>query len=186
LILNYKKGPLAITPIVQIYGGQRYGAPETTDGINPEACTGILAGSTAGDPRYPYGSAGGSPFDATTCTVSGLSIPDPYTKTFDGIGAFVAPAELQAHLQVSYDLSKKVTLVANVADLYATCFGGTKVPWSVSGVCGYGVVGGGSAGDIGNQFNPGATIQPYMNSPYLPEFASVSPLSIYVNARIKL
>jgi hypothetical protein len=59
------------------------------------------------------------------------------------------------------------------------------VPFSVAGVCGYGVVAGGSAGDVGNQYNPGAAIQPYMNTPYEPTFAG-TPFSVYVNARIHL
>jgi hypothetical protein len=184
VILNYKKGPFAITPIVQISGGQRYGAPETTYGVNPELC-GALATSATGDPRYPYGSPGGSAFDATSCTVGGLAIPNPYTKSFDGIGAFVAPAIAQFHLQMSYDVTKNITIVANATNILTTCFGGTKTSWNVSGACGYGLVAGGSTGDIGNQYNPGAAIQPYLNTPYEPTFAP-NPFSLYVNANIKL
>jgi outer membrane receptor protein involved in Fe transport len=185
IILNYKKGPLAITPIIQISGGQRYGAPESTYGVVPGTC-GELAGATttAGDPRYTYGSSAGLPFDALTCT-NGLSIPDPYTKTFDGIGAFVAPGIAQLHLQVSYDVSKNLTLTANAANLFTTCFGSTKEPFNVAGACGYSVVAGGSTGDVGNQYNPGAAIQPYLNTPYEPTFAP-NPFSIYVNAKFKM
>jgi hypothetical protein len=188
LILNYKKGPFALTPVFQMFGGQRYGAPNSTNGINPELCSGALAGSTTGDSRYPYGAAGGAPFDATTCAVNGFSIPDPYTKTFDGIGAFVAPTEAELNLQFTYEVSKNLTLVTNVTNLINECFGGTKVGFSVSGACGYsGTPGGGSSGDIGNQYNPGATIQPYTNTPYLPFFGSnTNPISVYVNAQLKL
>ena len=98
----------------------------------------------AGDPRYKYGAAGGSPFDASTCGTLANGIPDPYTGAFDGIGAFVAPSQLQLHLQVSYDVSKTFTIVANVTNIVNACFGGSNRGWvngSVNGdpVCGYGV-----------------------------------------------
>ena len=178
---------------MQIFGGQRYGAPITTYGINPEQCTATLAGTTAGDPRYPYGAApGGLPYDATSCTVNGLSIPDPYTRMFDGIGAFVSPAQLQLHFQISNDLSKRVTLVAKLENAVSTCIGGTKTGFTVSGACGYGVLADGGTGDIGNQYNPGAVIQPYLNTPYLPSFGSsanstaLNAFGVYVNARVHL
>lgn len=188
LVLNYKKNRLAVTPILQFFGGQRYGAPESTYGIQPDTCTGAL-GPAAGDPRYNYGSAGGAGYDATTCTPTssgGFAIPNPYTKAFDGIGAFVAPSQLLMHLQLSYEASKNVTLVANLANVFNSCFGGTKVPWSVSGLCGYETVAGGSTGDIGNQYNPGAQIQPYVNTPYEPTFTGASPFSFFLSAKVKM
>ena len=88
-------------------------------------------------------------------------------------------------MQISYELSPKVTLVANLTNLVSSCFGGTKVAWAVTKACGYGVVGGGTAGDVGNTFNPGAVIQPYVNTPYEPTFQGL-PFSVYVNAKIKI
>ena len=95
LVLNYKHDKFAITPSLQFSAGNRYGAPLTTPGIDPAAggCT-ALAGSTAGDPRYPYGSSGGSPYNAHTCASAALSVPDPYTGQFDALGAFREPAQL--------------------------------------------------------------------------------------------
>ncbi len=92
LLVQYKRGPLAITPALQFSGGARYGVPESTPGINPDQCTGSLPSATAGDPRYPYGAAGGAPFDATLCA-AGAVIPNPFTGRFDTIGAFVAPEQ---------------------------------------------------------------------------------------------
>ncbi|MBD5656887.1 MAG: TonB-dependent receptor, partial [Candidatus Eremiobacteraeota bacterium] len=188
LILNYKKGPFSITPVLQMFAGQKYGTPNSTEGISPDACTTVLAGTTTGDPRYPYGAAGGAPFDAIGCNVNGMSIPDPYTKTFDGIGAFTEPTILQLNLRTTYDLSKNITLVASVTNLFGGCFGGTKVGFAVGGACSYGgLLGGDSTGDIGNSYNPGATIQPYTNTPYLPAFgANPFPTNIYVSAQLKL
>ncbi len=50
----------------------------------------------------------------------------------------------------------------------------------------------GGAGDIGNQYNPGAVVQPYLNTPYLPSFGSqtnaqaLNTFGVFVNARVKL
>ncbi len=66
-IVQYKHGPLAITPALQFFAGTRYGVPGTNPGIDPTSCTAGLASALTGDPRYPYGGVGGSPFDSTTC-----------------------------------------------------------------------------------------------------------------------
>jgi Carboxypeptidase regulatory-like domain/TonB dependent receptor/TonB-dependent Receptor Plug Domain len=187
LLVQYKHGPLAITPALQFSAGQRYGAPETTPGIDPTTCGTPLAPNVApGDVRYGYGSAGGGAYDATNCTAS-LAIPDQFTNTFDGIGAFVAPATVQLHLQTTYDLNKHITLVANFANIINRCFGGTKVPFAVSGACGYTTVSGAGSGPqpIGNAYNPGATLQPVLQTPYVPYFAGF-PFNMYFEARIKI
>ena len=184
LVINERIGKFSIAPIVQMFAGQRYGAPESTEGVAPDTCA-ALAGTTTGDPRYPYGAGAGSPFDANSCSALGGGIPDPYTKQFDGIGGLVAPAQLQLHLQASYDVSKNVTLIANFTNIVTTCFGGTKTGFSVANACGYGVVGGGLTGDIGNLYNPGNAIQPYLNTPYEPFFSGF-PFSMYLNAKIRM
>jgi hypothetical protein len=184
LLVQYKHDRLAITPALQINAGQRYGAPITELGIQPNTCTGFLAGSTTGDPRYKYGAVGGSPYDATTCA-QGVAIPDTFTNNFDGIGGFVGPTQLQLHLQASYDLSKRVTLVANFANIVNTCFGGQKVPFGVSTACTYGTSPGGAFAPIGNAYNPGAAIQPAVSTPYFPYFAGF-PFNMYFEARIKI
>ena len=92
---------------------------------------------------------------------------------------------MQLHLQASYDISKNVTLIANFTNIVNSCFGGTSVKFAVSNACGYGVVGGGLTGDIGNLYNPGNAIQQYVNTPYEPFFAGL-PFSVYLNARVKI
>jgi hypothetical protein len=185
LLVQYKHDKLAVTPALQFSAGQRYGAPATTPGIDPTSCTGVL-GSTTGDARYSYGAAGGSAYDASTCGNS-IVIPDQNTGMFDGIGAFVAPSSLQLHLQTSYDVSKRVTLVANFANIINRCFGGTKVPFSVQGACSYGTTAGAGAGPqpIGNMYNPGNAIQPMLQTPYYPYFSGM-PFNMYFEARIKI
>jgi hypothetical protein len=214
LILSYKHDKLAITPSLQFQGGGRYGAPETTAGINPLDCNAGLAGSPSGDPRYPYGAAGGSPFDATNCAGIGapkgapvtLPIPDPYTGTFDNIGSFVQPNQIVANLQLSYDVSPKVTLVGTFANLVNTCWGGTKAAWTVSGdnnVCSYNLLNnGGAFGPVGNQYNPPATVndfQRFLRFPYGAYYGGTNsntaagnfnqtkqPFQFFLEARIKL
>ena len=193
LVLNEKVKRLAIAPIVQYFAGQHYGSPLATDGIDPTTCTGTLGGSSTGDPRYQYGAAGGSPYDASTCGGQLLGgIPNPQTRTFDGLGAFVEPSQLLLHLQLSYEVSKSLSLTANLTNLVNTCFGGSNVPWKVSGACGYGLDetgfypgGTGVSGAIGNTFNPGDGIQPAMRYSYSPFFLQ-QPFGVYVNANVKL
>jgi hypothetical protein len=190
LLLQYKHGPLAVTPAVQFAAGTRYGAPLTTPGIDPTTCGAPLSPTVApGDPRYNYGAPGGGAFDAGSCAAS-LVIPDQFTNRFDGIGAFVEPSYLAVHLQLSYEVNKRVTLVGNFANLYTSCFGGTKVPFAIAGACGYGVQNDGSFIPVGNAYNPGNTIQPALAYPYFPGFGSFPqtgfPFSMFFEARIKI
>ncbi len=99
LILNYKHDKYSITPSFQFVAGNRYGAPETTPGIDPASGCGALA-PVAGDPRYPYGNPGPAGYDATTCAGT-ITIPDQYTGNFDTLGAFVNPSQFLMNLQVS-------------------------------------------------------------------------------------
>ena len=185
LVAQYKHGPLSIIPNVQFAAGSRYGAPESTFGVAPDTCGGTVAASAAGDPRYKYGSPGGGAFDALSCGTLAGGIPDRYTGKFDSIGQFAAPSTLQFGTQMQYDFSKKFSLVANFSNIVNACFGGTKTGFTHPGACGYGVIGAGTGGDVGNTYNPGAAIQPYINSPYLPFFAGY-PFSVTVSAKLHI
>jgi hypothetical protein len=186
LLVQWKHGPLAITPAIQFTGGLRYGVPLSTPGIDPSACTGFLGGTTANDSRYPYGAAGGAPYDQTKCG-SNFAIPDPYTGRFDNVGAFVSPNSLQLHTQVTYDVNKRVTLVGNFANIINRCWGGTKVPFAIGHACTYVATFGAGSGPqpAGNQYNPGDKIQPFLATPYDPIFPNF-PFNVYVEARIKI
>jgi hypothetical protein len=185
LILQYKHGPLAITPSVQFAGGQKYGVPLSTPGVDPTAGCNGLGGTTVGDPRYPYGAVGGAPYNAT-CG-AGLAIPDPYTGRFDNVGAFTAPNSLQLHTQISYDVNKRLTLVGNFANLINRCWGGTQTKFAVNHACGYGPTFGAGGGitPAGNLYNPGDNVQPFLSTPYNPTFPGF-PFNMYFEARIKL
>ena len=191
LIVQYKHGPLAITPALQFFAGQRYGVPLSTPGVAPDACTGGLGGTVANDPRYPYGAPGGAPYDATACAQAGatgvqVAIPDPFTGRFDGVGGFVQPNRILLHTQITYDVNKRVTLVANFANLIDHCFGGTKVAFAVGNTCQYSnTLGGGVIPPIGNAYNPGNAIEPFLSVPYNPYFLQ-QPMNVYLEARVKI
>lgn len=197
LVLNYKHDKFAITPSFQFLAGNRYGSPETTPGIDPNA-GGCATNPTAVDPgRYPYGGpSGGAGFDAMNCNAT-ITIPNPYTGNFDQPGAFVNPAQFLMNLQLSYDVSPNVTLVGTLANIVNTCFGGSKEAWTVndSNVCSYGI--NNSAGivePVGNVFNPGATIQPFVKYPYelslspvnVDSFSTKMPFNFFLEARVKM
>lgn len=197
MILNYKKDKFAITPSLQFTGGQRYGVPETSAGIDPTQGCGALAGTTANDPRYQYGAAGGAPYDAASCAGLLAAIPNPLTKRFDGIGEFVNPSQLVANMQLSYEASKNITFVATFANILNNCFGGSKTPWAAGGsnVCSYGLVSAGnSAPYYGNVYNPTSVVDPVISSPYQRSYGAFNtnsistknPFSVYVDAKIKL
>ena len=184
LIVQYKHGPLAITPALQFIAGQRYGAPLTTPGIQPDTCAGTLPATPGGDPRYPYGAPGGLAYDASSCA-GGFSIPDRYTGTFDQIGAFRSPSQILLHTQITYDINKRVTLVGNFANIINRCFGGTATPFAIGAACNYTIISPSGLAPVGNNFNPGAVIQPYLRSPYNPTFPG-NPFNMYLEARFKL
>ena len=185
-MVQYKRGPLAITPALQFFAGARYGIPETMPGIDPSSCGAGLPSGFAGDPRYPYGAAGGSPYDSTTCGGT-LAVPNIYTGKFDNLGSFVEPNQILLHAQVSYEVNKRVSLVGTFANIVNRCYGGSKVPWGVNHACTYTapIITGGGNQPIGNVFNPGFALQPVSFLPYQPTFPLL-PFNMYFEARIKL
>ncbi len=197
VILQYKHKKLAISPSFQYVAGNRYGAPETTPGVDPASsgCAG-LASSVSGDPRYPYGGAGGSPYDANLCPTS-IVIPDPYTGNFDGIGAFRQPAQLLGHLRISYDFSPRVTGTITLANVINTCFGGQQTAFTYFSnryACSYSNVGGQLITPVGNGYNPGDNVQTILRYPYQPVFgtyndtttSTVNPFNMYFDVKIRL
>ena len=185
LVLNEKIKRFSIAPIIQLFAGQRYGAPLNTNGIDPATCTGALASAATNDPRYSFGSAGGLGYDATTCGTLTGGIPNVQSGAFDGLGAYVNPTQVLANLQLNYEVTKNFGISANLTNLVNTCFGGSKVPWAVKGACGYGLVDNTYTGAIGNTYNPGDAIQPSMANTYEPYWLQ-QPFGAYVTANFKL
>jgi hypothetical protein len=191
-ILNYKKGPLTITPSFQFQGGSRYGSPYAALGVAPDTCGAVLGTPLAGDPRYSNGAPGpGSPYDASSC--AGLvAIPNPQTGHFDGIGEFVQPNLIATNLSLTYDFTKRVSLNVIGANLFNRCFGGSKVPWSVGNTgCAYLQAG----TYVANVYNPGDAIQQYAAQSYQPNLGGALqsvyagaplPFELFVNLRVRM
>jgi hypothetical protein len=191
LVLNYRHSKFAITPSFQLEAGGKYGSPVQGQGIDPASGCGTLAGAIATDPRYPYGAPGGSPYDAQFCTGS-IVTPNFYTGRFDNFGEFTEPSQVTASLQLSYDVSPKVSLQLIATNLWNTCFGGSKEPWNTGHQTGCWYT---SGIYVGNFYNPGNALQPAFKFPYSPTFGSVfqqayggqaNPFNLFLNATIKL
>lgn len=201
LVLNYKHDKLSITPTFQLQAGARYGSPEANLGVDPATCTALAGSNSGNDPRYNTGGSGwggqsGVPgYDATTCAGT-IPIPNVLSKHFDAMGEYAQPAQLVANLQLSYELSPKVTLVGTFANLVNTCFGGSREPWTMKNgnICSYGLAYGGLINPVGNVFNPGAAIQAGVANPYQAALGGVNvdgnstktPFNFYLDARIRL
>ncbi|TAM57977.1 TonB-dependent receptor [bacterium] len=197
LVVNYKHDRWSVTPSLQFQAGTKYGAPESTAGVDPLAgCSPLAVGGT--DPRNKYSSGSGNLYDATTCG-STLPIPDQYTGAFDNLGAFTAPSELIGNLQISYEASPRVTFQLTLANIVNSCFGGSSQAWTQGAgknVCSYGVLGQGAISPVGNVYNPGAQIQPYVQYPYLRNFGPYNagsggalpnqPFNAYFDVKVKL
>ena len=111
LILNYRRGKLAVTPSVHYNDGSNYGSPLVWPGYVPQSCS-AEPDKTPLTPgvKCPGGSIGA------------IFLPDPYSSRFDNLGAFLQPSELSANLQTSYDLSPRMTLTVQAVNLYNHCF----------------------------------------------------------------
>jgi hypothetical protein len=194
LLLNYKRGRFTITPSIQLQAGNRYGAPLTTLGIDPAAgCKALPGSSPAHDPRYPYGAPGGMAYDADTCaSPSAVSIPDPYTGQFDGIGAFLEPAQFLVNMQFSYQMSSHATVTLTLASILQGCFGGQQTAFTYywgNNVCAYTGLESAFA-PVGNGYNPGQNVQTFLRYPYEPYFGSadalVQPFGAYLTVNLKI
>ncbi len=192
LILNYKHDKWAITPSLTFAGGGKYGYPQSNPGIDPAGCTGVLPGVA--------GFNGGGRYNAIDCAAL-AAVPDTYTGVFDPLGSFTQPNFIGLNLQMTYDVSPKLSVTGVLANLVNTCWGGTKAPWTFNNgnVCGY--VAGGYGGEIfpvGNIYNPpgfnGSIVQPLVKYPYSPLFGVFNqntnsiktPFQFFVTADIKI
>ena len=111
LILNYRRGKLAVTPSVHYNDGSNYGSPLVWPGYVPQSCS----AEPDKTPFTPGASCAGG-------AIGAIFLPDPYSNRFDNLGAFVQPSELSANLQTSYDLSPRMTLTVEAVNLYNHCF----------------------------------------------------------------
>ena len=136
LILNYKHDKFSITPSFQLSQGSSYGGPYDVTGLDPRACslnsadagiTAVSAGTNPNQCDYLSLTSG----NASASPVAGqFYIPNPQTGMFAKPGQFRDPWIATMNLQLKYDVSPKVTALLTLADVWHTCFGGSKEPWT--------------------------------------------------------
>ena len=185
LLVSYKRDRWTFAPVVQYIAGSRYGAPQQQIGVDPATCKPLgTTPGVGGDPRYPFGGAG-VPYDATTCNGT-ITIPDQFSGKFDSPGTFREPSFVTAHLQIGYEVSSRTALRLTLTNVYARCFGGDQLPWSINDghTCGYDVIPG-HVPPVGNIYNPGDPIQRLVRFPYGNLFAT-QPVNAYLSVEIKL
>ena len=192
-VLNFRHNKLDITPAFQFTEGNAYGVPLVAAGIAPDEgflCsngqTAGLPGSPTGDPRYPYGAPGGSPYNATCFAPLG-GIPDPVSHNFDTFGTFRNPSNVNFGMQLSYDVSPHATAELQLLNVYFSCFGGASEPWTKGAnnhTCSYS--GGGNGFGYGaNFYNPTSTIDPGERFPYVQTPAG-SPFTAVFDLKFKM
>lgn len=192
LLVNYKHQKFAITPSLQFQGGGKYGIPLTSAGIDPA--------SGCGKPLF------GDRYDASACP-GVVDIPDPYTNSFDPIGAFTEPNELISNLQLSYDVSPRIQLLGQITNIVNYCWGGSQQPWTFQdgNICSYSNLQGtvypvapyNTPGAIVNPAGyPGSIIQSFRKYPYEPQLGPAivtalngsykTPIGFFLTANLRL
>jgi hypothetical protein len=117
LVLNWKSGPLTVTPNF-VYSTQgKYGSPLVWPGYDPNTC----AGAGAANPQ--------------TCT-GYLFIPDKYTGVFDALGSFQQPNRLTASVSFGYKFGPHLSATLTAANLIDHCYQ-RNVPWANGPTCEY-------------------------------------------------
>jgi hypothetical protein len=210
-VLNYRAGKFAITPEVSLNEGTTYGNPGDVSGLDPRTCSrnfGTVVPAAGSSPAIPAFTTGNpQSADYTSCglaaTPSGsLHIPNPATGSFDGFGAFRQPWQLNAGVQLAYDVSPRVTANVTVANLVNRCFGGSSTRWSAAyppgaSICGYGAnlfyvsnfYNGASPNDVKAN---GVPLNPYFAQPFVPAYGDVSafnlplPLNVYFQLQVRI
>lgn len=193
LVLNYKHDKWAVTPAVQFSSGSPYGYPLATLGVDPTG--GCTANGAVDLARNPGSSTTGLGYDGVVgCGGATINIPNT-SGQFDNMGAFRNPNRYTGNMQVTYEFNPRVTGVLTLSNIFDVCSGGTSAAWtSVPGVakskvCGFGAIGGGAIGPVGNQYNnKGANVYPLQRLnqfSYGPQFGSL-PFNAYFDLKIKL
>jgi hypothetical protein len=208
LVLNYRKDKLAITPSLQFMQGSSYGGPMDVVGYDPRACasnsadSGITAVSPNTNPiQCDYLSSQSNNL-SPNAAAGQLFIPNPQTGSFAKPGQFRDPNLALLNVQLSYDISPRVTAQLTLANLYHSCFGGSKEPWTSAYapgqvICGYepsseyisNYYNGTSATD--SAANGGFTPYKWEQQSYLPNYGSISssvpiPFTAYFQLQVKL
>jgi hypothetical protein len=201
--LNYKHDKFTATMNFILNEGNTYGSPLAVVGLDPRDCFANQGHTVAGIKGTPYAGYANYQYCApSTFAPSGyLAIPNPVTGVFDGLANYREPWQFNMGLQFGYDVTPKVHLVATLANVVNTCFGGTAMPWTAAykpnGItCAY--AGNGFyylGGQPGAGFYYGANphvpqngtagYPAVFNQPYQPLYGAI-PFNAYFQAQIKI
>lgn len=120
LVLNWKHGPLSISPNFVFSTQGKYGSPLVWPGYDPANCAPI---------------SGTNNVDPTSCS-NYLFIPDKFTGVFDNLGAFQQPNRLSANLAISYDFTPRLSATLTAANIIDHCYQRPE-PWANGSTCEY-------------------------------------------------
>jgi len=117
LLVNYKQGPLTITPSFIYSSGSVYGSPLSWN----DDITG-----TEHSTIFPNQLAGSIP----------LMIPDPYTGKFDNFGDFKQPSRYTLNMALGYQVSPRTHALLTVSNIIDRCVQ-RGYAWDYANVCAY-------------------------------------------------
>ncbi|MBV8116990.1 MAG: TonB-dependent receptor, partial [Candidatus Eremiobacteraeota bacterium] len=199
--LNYKHDKFTATLNGILNQGTTYGSPLVVLGVDPRTCLANQSAIAGIGSAYKY-DANYQACNASNFVASGnLAIPNPQTGTFDGLGQYREPWQLNLGMQFGYDVSPKIHVTATLANIGNWCFGGSTANWTTAYkpntiVCAYAPNGSAYIGaQPGAGFFYGASghdpangtagYPAVFNQPYQPLYNSI-PFMAYFQAQIKL
>ncbi len=195
LIVNYRRGRWAITPSLTFNSGSVYGSPLVYPGYVPQSCTADPQHMPAPYTNAPGVSCSGVYTNAAGAvqTVGAIFLPDPFTGgKFDSPGSLQEPSQLTLNLQMSYDVSPRMTLTVIVNNLYNKCFQ-HGYAWDDQNTCIYSNLPSNILGPSGNFLTRSATplpvLYPYgswFNNTQLGYTSEIQPFQITAALNVRL
>ncbi len=202
LVLNWKHNRLDVTPSFTYNSGSYYGSPLSVPGYIPQNCyqapaaptPGVSCGGNGAFYGTQYVSASnGVPYQASS---GALFVPDPYTGQFDSLGALREPSQLVFNLQLSYDITPRMTLTIIGNNIYNKCFQ-RGYAWDSQDACWYSSLPSNVLAPNGPGSQPGAFLSnppqqlayPYgvwFNNTQVGITSAIQPFALTVNLDFKL
>jgi hypothetical protein len=205
IVLNYRRGKLAVTPAMSLLEGTTYGTPADVQGLDPRACHANQGsrGIPTSNPLLADYTSCSFALTSDGTTPGTLYIPNPQTGTFDTFGQFRQPWQFNLGVQMSYDFTPRVSGRVIVTNLLNRCFGGSSEAWTQAYppngvVCGYVANSFYNGGHYYNGTSPndvganGVPQNPYFAQSFAPAygdpFSSNYPLALnlYFSVQLKL
>ncbi len=199
--LNFKRDKFTATINMILNQGTSYGSPLSVIGLDPRTCSSNQSGIAGVAKQFAAAADFQSCASSSFVSSGNLAIPDPQSGTFDNVGQFREPWQLNMGMQFGYDISPRIHLTATLANVVNTCFGGSAESWTAKYnpnniVCAYA---GNGQTYIGNQPGAGffygasghdpangtAGYPGVFNSQYQPLIGAL-PFQVYFNAQIRL